>query len=389
MEAIDSLVQWSLDHCGGDLNAVWRKLCLLAHGSSTNDSNAPNQARLFKGDVLRAMNAMDIAPALSKKEREAMFVRLCNGNHGSSALGMADFRREMTPRIKALQAQRNKLQRYSDMKGVTNPKGLQSTITRASANHNALTGRDNGVNRGSATGNLSLEPARNVVEQDENQYRSVSSANTTEGEQANVDQGHTEAQLQRLETGLESPEAQMLETAREEVDTRISQVVERLHDFAHHIKGKNDNTRIPAEKIQNPQQSYLEQNTQSIGAESSGSQMKAADMVQGYGMMLDNAALLEKALNELEGSIHELGWLQNIENGRDQLIQMENQLRQMEQQKNQFEARCAELEQQIQDMKKEQQENQYEKKGRVSVLTHNTLVDLLEGKGHISGWREI
>lgn len=384
MEGMDSLVHWSLDHCGGDVNAVWRKLCSLAHGSSTNDSNAPNQARLFKGDVLRAMNAMDIAPALSKKEREAMFVRLCNGNHGSSALGIADFRREMTPRIKALQAQRNKLQRNIDMKGGTNPKGLQlTTTTRASANYNALTDRDSEVNRESVAETLSLEPARDVAEQDDNQFRSVSSANTTEGEQANVDQGATEAQLQRLEIGLESPEAQMLETAREEVDTRISQVVERLHDFAHHIsKGKNDNTRVP-------QQSYLEQNTQSIGAESNGSQMKAADMVQGYGMMLDNAALLEKALNELEGSIHELGWLQNIENDREQLIQMEQQLRQTEQQKNQFEARCVELEQQIQDMKKDQQEKHYEKKGRVSVLTHNTLVDLLEGKGHISGWREI
>jgi len=464
MEGLDALVQWSLDNHAGDVNAVWRKLCLLAHGNG-KDTNAPNQAKLFKSDVLRAMQAMDIVPALSKKEREAIFVRLCNGNHGSSVLGVADFRRVMTPRIKSAQggkeaapAPGNRSIRakteafarpgksllpnrdagmndgprarskshHSHQPGYHShhtekapdffpksrpPDRLNPTVAfRVSASALDVTSGSAALQASSSRGQIGGDASqpRSTPEQEEIQYQSVSSsAETSVCEPTDNDirildrRSGTGLQLTENDTWtrIETPEHAMLESAREEVDTRINQVVERLQDFTHHISHGKKGIGSPRVQVLNAQ-NYAEQNVQVPSADSrgyvtaessppamesrasSGASVKPADMMDGYRMMLENTALLERALNELECTIHErereFAWIRNGD-----------QLRQMEQQKNHLEARVVELEEQIQQMAEEKKQNYHFEKGPVSVLTHNTLVDLLEGKGHVSGWREI
>eukprot|EP00397_Hematodinium_sp_SG-2012_P035980 GEMP01038788.1.p1 GENE.GEMP01038788.1~~GEMP01038788.1.p1 ORF type:complete len:473 (+),score=140.44 GEMP01038788.1:50-1468(+) len=107
-EGLDCLAHWCYDNFNCDVHAAWRKLCLPTHLSEA-DAKAPTQARLIKNDVLRALQIIGVGSgsANAKREREGVFIRLCDGNHGSSVLGVADFHRVMTQRVKQTQAQKN------------------------------------------------------------------------------------------------------------------------------------------------------------------------------------------------------------------------------------------------------------------------------------------
>lgn len=477
MEALDALVYYAIDHCDADVTALWRKLYLLSHGGSGKGSAAPTQARLFKADVIRALQTMGVASFSNVKERESVFVRLCNGNHGSSVLGVADFRRVMTPKIKALVGERGSRSKPKDGIMRKNTRSFSFEIEREetsvsicsqpsraqrperkSERQSSIDGsRPAAAGRGASSrakstssvnqlyqpvhrhlensdipedsethdyvsvderdGPIELELSPAAYENDQREEQEEELSNVDESEFVDrettpdmemedaVSMVHLDEtddatmiaeELREQQVNNHQEQEQVhkaLESTRGEVNSRINRVAERLYDFSSAIASKAENRPPIIQKLEEPIiHPLMEDNCPAemydteppFGSNDTASSLQTSGMMMaGYQTMLENAENLEGALAELEG---------NLKKREEEVSAKEREsdaFAQMEEMKSLFTARVEELEATV-NVLHEEKKNAFLMRTRpVSVLTHNALVDLLEGKGHLSGWREI
>lgn len=333
---------------------------MLTHSSTQTDAKGPTQARLFKNDVIRVLYTIGIGftSANPKKEREGVFVRLCDGNHSSSILGVADFRRVMAPRIKEMHNSMH--QRASDR------------TTRQSTDVSSR-GRASEISRPSRQSIGSSRRGRPSVDARRPRIREPSPPTVS----ASVNDESRVQTKELYESGDLSPHVSHVVRSNSadtigglDLDATMAKMMERVQGLTNHLK-QHSFARQPS--LDSRPASFhriptLPQEDQHISLPS-----------RCEAMMEHTFSSLE----ELEAVI--------AERERDLLAlnQEGSTIRHMEETIRRLQDRVKLLEGENMRLENELKSDTTDKETPRSAIAQTTLVDLLEGKGHLSGWREI